>query len=144
MIQGTLISTPLITVPALLSLPNAPTASRAHDITFHRLIRLTTTLSTLAVTAYITSLLFASKRHPYLIYSAFLSAAAGGWVLNRQGFSLWGRTQVEDGFEVLEEAENAEVVQWNILRMRDWTGLGLSGLGFVVAVIGGWGEGFTD
>jgi len=51
---------------------------------------------------------------------------------------------VEDGFEVLEEAENAEVVQWNILRMRDWTGLGLSGLGFVVAVIGGWGEGFTD
>jgi len=51
---------------------------------------------------------------------------------------------VDDRFEALEEGENAEVVQWKIMRLRDWIGLGLSGLGFVVAVIGGWGEGFTD
>jgi len=144
LIQGTLISTPLITVPALLSLPNAFAASRARNITLHRLIRLTTTLSTLAVAAYTASLLLASKRHPYLIYSGVLSAATGGWLWNRQALSQKGRAQVADRFEALEEGENAEVVQWKILRLRDWIGLGLSGLGFVVAVIGGWGEGFTD
>ena len=52
---------------------------------------------------------------------------------------------MEDGFEYLEDnAENAEVVRDRILGLRDWIGLGFSGVAFVFAVIGGYGEGFTD
>jgi hypothetical protein len=97
-------------------------------------------LSAVVVSAYATTLLLAQKRHPYLIYSGVLSAAAGGWVWAKQ---KGGTRSVEDGFEYLEE-ENAEVVQSRILRLRDWVGTAIAGMGFVFAVIGGYGEGFTD
>lgn len=97
-------------------------------------------LSALAFSAYAATLCLAHKRHPYLIYSGVLSAATGGWVWAKQ---RGGTRSVEDGFEYLEE-ENAEVVQSRILRLRDWTGTAIAGTGFVFAVIGGYGEGFTD
>ena len=53
------------------------------------------------------------------------------------------RGEVEDGFEYLD-AENPEVVKDRIMGLRDWVGVMVSGMGFVVAVIGGYGEGFTD
>lgn len=64
---------------------------------------------------------------------------------------MWRRGgEVEDGYEYLVEeegggqGENAEVVKDRIMGLRDWVGVGVSGVGFVVAVIGGYGEGFTD
>jgi len=53
------------------------------------------------------------------------------------------RRTVEDGFEYLD-AENAEVVKDRIIGLRDWVGATLSGVGFVIAVVGGWGERFPD
>lgn len=50
---------------------------------------------------------------------------------------------VEGGFEYLD-AENAEVVKDRIMRLGDWIGASIAGLGFAIAVIGGYGEGFTD
>jgi len=138
-VQGTLISTPLITVPALLSLPNAASASRAYDITTVRLQRLSSSLALVAATMYTTTLLLATKKHPYLMYSGVLSVVAGVWGVR----GAWKRREVEDGFEYLD-AENAEVVKDSIMGLRDWVGVSVSGVGFVVAVIGGYGEGFTD
>lgn len=48
---------------------------------------------------------------------------------------------MEGGFEYLEQ-ENAEVVRERILGLRDWIGLTMTGLGFGIAVVGGYGEGF--
>ena len=92
---------------------------------------------------YTTTVILAQKKHPYLLYSGFLSAVTGIWVVRTK---IWGRrAAVEDGFEYLEDnAENAEVVRDRILGLRDWIGLGFSGVAFVFAVIGGYGEGFTD
>lgn len=53
------------------------------------------------------------------------------------------RKMVEDGLEYLD-AENAEVVRDKIMWLGDWIGLAIAGLGFVVAVVGGYGEGLTD
>jgi hypothetical protein len=124
----------------LLSLPNSVSASRAYDITILRLQRISITLSIVAATMYTTTLLLASKKHPYLMYSGVLSAAAGLWVVKRR---ILRRQVVEDGFEYLD-AENAEVVKDKILGLRDWIGVACTSLGFVSAVIGGYGEGFTD
>ena len=92
---------------------------------------------------YTTTLILAQKKHPYLLYSGFLSAVAGVWIVRGK---IWRRPAVvEDGFEYLEDnAENAEVVKDKILGLRDWVGLAFSSVGFVFAVIGGYGEGFTD
>jgi hypothetical protein len=75
-----------------------------------------------------------------LVYAGVLAAGAGGWVWVRQ---RGGTRSVEDGFEYLE-GENAEVVRERIGRLGDWVGVGIAGVGFVVAVVGGYGEGFTD
>jgi hypothetical protein len=89
---------------------------------------------------YTTTLILAQKKHPYLIYSGFLSALAGAWIVRAR--FLRQRT-VEDEFEY-SDAENAEVVKDKIMGLRDWMAAGITGLGFVFAVIGGCGEGFTD
>ena len=128
-----------MTVPALLSLPNAVSASRAYDITITRLERITSAFAIVAATTYTATLIFATKRHPYLIYSGVLSLVAGAWGVRGK----LRRREVEDGFQYLD-AENAEVVKDRIMGLRDWVGVTLSGVGFVVAVIGGYGEGFTD
>lgn len=73
------------------------------------------------------------------MYSGVLSLVAGVWGVRGK----LRRREVEDGFEYLD-AENAEVVKDRIMGLRDWVGVMLSGVGFVVAVIGGYGEGFTD
>ena len=57
--------------------------------------------------------------------------------------ALRHRRIVEGGFEYLD-AENAEVVKERILGLRDWVGALFTGVGFVIAVIGGYGEGFMD
>ena len=64
---------------------------------------------------------------------------AGVWLIRRR---ILHRRTVEGGFEVLD-AENAEIVKDRILGLRDWIGVGISSVGFVFAVIGGYGEGFT-
>ena len=81
------------------------------------------------------------------MYAGTLSFVAGVWSVRR----MWRRGgEVEDGYEYLVEeegggqGENAEVVKDRIMGLRDWVGVGVSGVGFVVAVIGGYGEGFTD
>lgn len=48
---------------------------------------------------------------------------------------------MEGGFEYLEQ-ENAEVVRERVQGLRDWVGLAITGLGFGIAVVGGYGEGF--
>ena len=89
---------------------------------------------------YATTLILANKKHPYLMYSGIFSAAAGLWAISGR---LHGRRVVEGGFEYLD-AENAEVVRDRIMSLRDWIGASITGLGFVIAVVGGYGEGFTD
>jgi hypothetical protein len=132
------VSTAATTVPALLSLPNSQSASRAYDVTLSRLQILNTTLSTLAVAVYTTTLVLTTKRHPYLMYSGGLAGVAGIWGLRRK----LGRTTVEDDFEYLDK-ENAEVIRERILGLRDWIGIGCAGVGFIVSVVGGYGEGFN-
>jgi hypothetical protein len=89
---------------------------------------------------YTTTLFLATKKHPYLMYSGVLSVVAGVWGVRG---AMKRRGEVEDGFEYLD-AENPEVVKDRIMGLRDWVGVMVSGMGFVVAVIGGYGEGFTD
>jgi len=88
---------------------------------------------------YSATLIFASRKHPYLVYLGVLSAATGLWSVRGR---LRRRT-VEDGFEYLD-AENAEVVKDRILGLKDWVAAALSGVSFVIAVVGGWGERFAD
>jgi len=98
---------------------------------------------------YTATLILATKKHPYLMYAGTLSLVAGVWSV-RRGLLWRRRREVEDGFEYLGEednngqGENAEVVKDRIMGLRDWVGVAVSGVGFVVAVIGGYGEGFTD
>jgi hypothetical protein len=101
---------------------------------------LTATLSVLAVGVYTTTLIVANKKHPYLIYAGVLSAVAGIWSLQGR---IFRRKTVEDGFEYLD-AENAEVVKDRIVGLRNWIGAAIAAMGFGIAVIGGYGEGFTD
>ena len=89
---------------------------------------------------YATTFVLASKKHPYLIYSGILSAAAGVWGVRQR---VLENRITEEGSESVD-AENAEVVKDRILRLRDWIGLCFTGVGFVVAIVGGYGEGFTD
>jgi hypothetical protein len=65
---------------------------------------------------------------------------AGTWSLRDLIFK---RNVVEDGFEYLD-VENAEVIKDRILGLRDWIGMGVAAAGFGIAVVGGYGEGFTD
>lgn len=71
------------------------------------------------------------------MYAAVLALGSGFWSLSRRR----GGKTVEGGFEYLEQ-ENAEVVRERILGLRDWIGLTMTGLGFGIAVVGGYGEGF--
>lgn len=89
---------------------------------------------------YTSTLILATRKHPYLIYSGVLSGVAGLWSVRRR---LLSRRVVEGGFEYLD-AENAEVVRDRILGLRDWVGAGLTVLGFGIAVVGNLGEGFLD
>jgi len=50
---------------------------------------------------------------------------------------------VEGGFELMEP-ENAEVVRDRIVGLKDWVSLGLTMVGFMVAVVGNLGEGLLD
>jgi hypothetical protein len=110
-------------------------------VTTLRLQRLTAAFSALAVAMYAATLVLGTKRHPYLMYSGLLSAATGIWAVRKR---LAGhRRMVEDGFEYLD-AENAEVVKDRILGLRDWVAATFTGIGFVIAVVGGYGEGFVD
>jgi hypothetical protein len=72
------------------------------------------------------------------MYSGVLAGIAGIWNIRRK----LDRTTVEDDFEYLDK-ENAEVVRERILGLRDWIGIGCAGAGFVIAVVGGYGEGFN-
>jgi hypothetical protein len=89
---------------------------------------------------YTTTLILARKKHPYLIYSGILSCVVGLWGLRGR---LFRRKVVEGDFEYLD-VENAEVVKDKILGLRDWGGFCVAGVGFGIAVVGGYGEGFTD
>jgi hypothetical protein len=89
---------------------------------------------------YTTTLLLANRKHPYLMYSGILSGCAGLWSLRGR---LWNRRVVEGGFELMEP-ENAEVVRDRILGLKDYVSLGLTAIGFAIAVIGNLGEGMLD
>lgn len=86
---------------------------------------------------YASTLLMTRKRHPYLMYAGVLATGSGLWSFRRR---RGGRT-VEGGFEYLEQ-ENAEIVRERIMGLRDWIGLAMTGLGFGIAVVGNYGEGF--
>jgi hypothetical protein len=67
----------------------------------------------------------------------------GGWVVQDVGWKKIFDDGVE--YEVLDaDVENAEVVRERILKVRDWVGVGIAGVGFVIAVIGGYGDGFIE
>lgn len=79
------------------------------------------------------------------MYSGVLSAVTGIWVVRKRLLLGWrgGEMEVDNEFEYFD-VENAEVVKDKILGLRDWVAAGITGVGFIFAVIGGYGEGFTD
>jgi hypothetical protein len=92
------------------------------------------------VGVYATTICLAVKKHPYLIYAGVLSASVGFWA--KRG--TWtSRSNLDDEFEVLDD-ENPEIVKEKIVGLRDWIGVGIAGMGFAIAVVGAYGEGFTD
>jgi hypothetical protein len=130
----------VVTAPSLLSLSSSALAARGYELARARTENIVLVLAGLAVGMFSSGLVLGVRKHPYLGYAGVLAGVSG--VCCTMG--RWSRRgQVDDGFEYLnKEEENAEVVQQKILGMRDWVALMSSTLGFLVAVIGGFGDGF--
>ncbi|KAF2736263.1 hypothetical protein EJ04DRAFT_542624 [Polyplosphaeria fusca] len=126
-----------LTLPALLTLPTAPTA---HTTLSHLRAR-TTTLSTylrgITSFAVFSAYLLSPRRlrHPYLLYTSILAFASGPGV----DYVLGG----EGGKEVGGEEVNGEMVRRGVERMRWVEGVraGVVGTAFGMAVVGIWGDG---
>jgi len=122
-------------LPSLLTLPSAKPAA----YTLRQTTRLATlhirTLSTIASLSLALAFFLSPSRarHPYLLWTSIV-AAANGMV----GFHVDGDMANEEAEEV-----NGEQVERKT-RERQWTEFGraaLSGVGFIMSVVGIWGDG---
>lgn len=78
-------------------------------------------------------------RHPYLVWTAVVAAITGGTSFNLRRFKKRGTTvSVEDGGEV-----NGEQVEKRARNQQraEFLRTAISGVGFVMGVVGIWGDG---
>jgi len=141
-IQGVSYTLSTLTLPSLLSLPSATTA----HTTFLRLQTLAKThvrsLSALATTTLVLAYALAPRRgrHPYLLWTALTVALSGGvdFALRLDEEQL-RRTEEGEGGGV-----NGEMVRKGMERFRVAQAVraAVAGCGFVMSVVGIWGDGF--
>lgn len=166
-----------LTIPALLTLPNADTASRAFDDLARSARRHLGTLSTLSATSLSLAYLLSPRwaRHPYLVYTSLLvvgarllvtdlaapyvglagsPAPAAAAAQDKKERAAAARARMEASYEVLgsdahsEGADEEEMVNGEEVRARVQMFLkkqvvqtAVTAVGFVVAVVGIWGDG---
>lgn len=140
-----------ITLPSLATLPSASRASLTLQTIQQKSTAQLLTLATVSSLSLLTAYNLASPRgkHPYLLWTALVAFLGG------QGIEYWynglsrfpGLRAKETGYvEVEQEVEpgvNGEKVEAEMGRER-WTQAvrtGICGVGFVMGVVGVWGDG---
>jgi len=129
-----------LTLPSLLSLPSA---TAAHT-TFLHLQTLAKThlraLSALSTTTLVLAYALAPRRgrHPYLLWTALTVALSGG-----VDFALRHDEEQLRSTEEGEGALNGEMVRRSVERFRVAQAVraGVAGVGFLMSVVGIWGDG---
>ncbi|KAF2751262.1 hypothetical protein M011DRAFT_455301 [Sporormia fimetaria CBS 119925] len=141
-ISATLTTT---TLPTFLALPTAQTARSALTSLSSRTRTLSTYLRHITAFTLFSAYLLSPKsfRHPYLVYTSLFAFASGVGV-----DAVMGVKSVKEGEEEVvhvEKAEevNGEMVGTEVERMKRVEGVRsvVSGLGFMMAVVGIWGDG---
>ncbi|KAI5811293.1 hypothetical protein DFH27DRAFT_620349 [Peziza echinospora] len=157
-LTGTHLSFSLSTIQAILILPSA---RQARAIFTTLLPTHTTTLTTPLTLASTIPLLLAylvsprRLRHPYLLISAFLPLLAYGYdarvlklverdIANASSWRQYDDRGVVVGEEGGEEVVNGEAVRGGLERYRvgGLVRAGVVGVGFLVGVVGNWGDGW--
>ncbi|KAF3241988.1 hypothetical protein TWF192_008762 [Orbilia oligospora] len=131
------------TIKSLLTLPSAPAAHRSFTHLTTTLSTLTTPLTYLTTISFLTAYLFSPsyKRHPYLLITAMLPVLSSGYasiVLSPKTNRM--EKLIEDngekgvnGEELRDGMLDWERAYWGVVAGR--------GLGFLMAVVGIWGDG---
>ncbi|KAK6335802.1 hypothetical protein TWF730_003179 [Orbilia blumenaviensis] len=140
---GVSFSTSYASIKSLLTLPSAPAAHRSFTHLTTTLSSLKTRLTYIATLSLLTSYLFSPshKRHPYLLFTAMLPVLSSGYsyvVLAPKA------TRMEQLLEVNgEKGVNGEELRDGILEWEEasWGVTGFWGVGFMMGVIGIWGDG---
>jgi len=157
LLTGISYSTSTLALPALLTLPSARTASSTFQILNQTLNTQTLTLTALSVTSLISAYFLspASGKHPYLLWTATLGCwsycadyfiagprnSASAFNSSAGGSDDGGSGKGSDG--VGSEPVNGEMVERSVRRRQFVEGVraAIAGAGFVVAVVGIWGDG---
>jgi autophagy-related protein 33 len=173
--QGTSYTLSSLTIPTLLSLPTALTASTAYTYLVTASTPLLRSLAALSTTSFLTAYLLAPRafKHPYLLWTSLLALSAGTFDFvyafptavtapiarskakgeeDRKGkrrmdmsYEVVGDSNSEGGIseDGVEEDVNGEEVRSAMVgfgsreKIRGW----IAGVGFVVGLIGLWGDG---
>ncbi|KAL5345211.1 hypothetical protein ACLOAV_009581 [Pseudogymnoascus australis] len=159
-----------IAVPALLTLPSAATASTAFTLLNTRAVQTLRIFTGLSTACFLSAYALSPRgfRHPYLLWSTLIVAASGSVdlflqpapaspALKERGRKDKGKAKLDASYELLgdsnsdagisdggsEEDVNGEDVRAAMLGFKSLQALRfyLSGAGFVVSLIGLWGDG---
>lgn len=171
LLTGTSYTLAHLTLPTLALLPNASTASAQLTTLQSATTRTTLTLASVSSLSLITAFALASKRnkHPYLLWTALVSFAAGQgveWWFNgferfptfrarkavvsreegrgRKGLGESEYVSVDrEASEGREEQVNGEKVEMEMGREKKVQSVRtlIAGLGFMMGVVGIWGDG---
>ncbi|KAK4625624.1 Autophagy-related protein 33 [Fulvia fulva] len=139
LLTGTSYTLSTLSLPALLTLPSARPAS----YTLSQTTRLTTlhtrALSTISATSLFLAFYLSPShlRHPYLLWTGAVAGLSGGLnlLMGARDKKAVAIEDVEDvnGEQVERRARSAQMVEF--------VRTGVAGLGFVMGVIGVWGDG---
>ncbi|KAK3672006.1 hypothetical protein LTR78_008181 [Recurvomyces mirabilis] len=126
-------------LPSLLTLPSAKPAAYTLNQTARLATLHITTLSTISCISLATAFALSSprQRHPYLLWTSLAAASSG--LLN---FAMDASTRSSAAIEEVGEI-NGEQVEKKArdLQWVEFVRMGVSGVGFVMGVVGIWGDG---
>ncbi|KAK6505798.1 hypothetical protein TWF481_007689 [Arthrobotrys musiformis] len=143
LLTGVSFATSFASIKSLLTLPSAPAAHRSFTHLTNSISSLTKPLTYITTISFITAYIFSPshKKHPYLLFTAVLPVLSSGYayaVLNPKAERM-DRLLEENG----EKGVNGEELRNGILEWEQasWGVVAGRGLGFLLAVVGIWGDG---
>ena len=155
--QGVSYNLSSITLPSLALLPSAARAARTLATIQERSTRHILTLASVSSLSLVTAYTLASPRgkHPYLLWTALMGFLGGQgveyWYNGLSRFPSWrklgdarGDRNGEGGYVEVEQGEvNGEKVEMEMSRERRVQRVRslVAGLGFMMGVVGIWGDG---
>ncbi|GAB7360328.1 hypothetical protein MBLNU230_g8082t1 [Neophaeotheca triangularis] len=132
-----------LSLPSLLTLPSAKPAAHTLAVTTRLANLHIRTLSTLATTSLALAFYLspARARHPYLLWTSAVAAGSGVMGIFQSTFKQEGRVFEVEG-RGLGEVNGEEVERYaRGLQLGEFARCAVSGVGFVMGVVGVWGDG---